>query len=169
MLSKEMEQRLNDQINEELYSSYLYLSMSAWFEHQGLNGFAKWMKVQAEEEKFHADKFYNYVHERDGRVILRAIEAPPSDFSSSREVFTEALNHEIKVTGLINGLADLAVTEKDHATNQFLQWFIEEQVEEEASVRQVLDELKLTGDAGGGLFMLNRELGQRTFTPPADE
>ena len=170
MISKKMEDALNNQVNAELYSAYLYMSMSAYFETEGLSGFARWMKSQAQEEQLHAEKFYSYINERNGRVILKAIDAPPVKWDSALAVFKDTLVHEQKVTGLINNLLDLAIEEKDHAAHQFLQWFVEEQVEEEDNVRQVIDELNLIGGGGSGMFMLNRELGQRVFTPaPATE
>jgi ferritin len=168
MLTQRMEDALNEQINAELYSAYLYMAMAAHFSAEGLPGFATWMHAQAREEQFHAEKFYNYIHERDGRVALRAIDAPPAKWDSPLAAFQDTLAHERGVTERINRLMDLAVEEKDHATRGFLQWFVDEQVEEEDSVRQVIDELKLVDGTGGGMFMLNRELGQRTFSPPAD-
>jgi len=164
-----MEDALNEQINAELYSAYLYMSMSAYFENEGLNGFAHWMKFQAQEEQLHAEKFYSYINERNGRVILKAIDAPPVKWDSALAVFKNALAHEEKITGLINNLVNLAIEEKDHAAHQFLQWFVEEQVEEESNVRNVIDELNLIGGGGSGMFMLNRELGQRVFTPSPAE
>ncbi len=169
MLSDNMEKALNEQINAELYSAYLYRSMAAYFEHNGLNGFANWMKAQAKEEEFHAEKFYNYINESDGRAIFLAIDAPPSEWDSPLAAFQDALGHEKEVTARINNLVNLANEEKDHATQIMLQWFVSEQVEEEDSVRQVIDELKLVNGTGGGMFMLNRELGQRSFAPPAGE
>ncbi len=168
MLTQRMEEALNEQINAELYSGYLYMAMSAYFAKEGLPGFATWMHAQAQEEQSHAEKFYNFILERDGRVTLKTIEAPPASWDSALAAFQDSLAHEQKVTDRINKLMDLAVEEKDHATRGFLQWFVDEQVEEEDSVRQVIDELKMVGGAGGGMFMLNRELGQRSFSPPAD-
>jgi ferritin len=124
------------------------------------------MRAQAQEEMVHAMKFYDYVNERGGRVILGPIEAPPSEWESAVAVFDATYKHEQKVTGLINDLVDLAIEEKDHATNNLLQWFVSEQVEEEASASGVLNKAKLTGDAPGGLFMLDQELGARVFTMP---
>jgi ferritin len=167
MLNNKMQEALNSQINAEIYSSYLYLSMSAYFESINLSGFASWMRAQAQEEMVHAMKFYDYVNERGGRVILGPIEAPPSEWESAVSVFDATYQHEQKVTGLINDLVDLAIEEKDHATNNLLQWFVSEQVEEEASASGVLNKAKLTGDAPGGLFMLDQELGARVFTMPA--
>jgi ferritin len=154
---------LNEQINAEQYSAFLYLSMSAWFEDKGLPGFANWMYVQYQEELTHANKFFNYVNERSGRVELKAIDQMPVEFESVIDVVEKTLEHEQKVTGLINNLMDIAVETRDHATQSFLQWFVDEQVEEEASVQELLDALKLTKAEGNGLFMLDRELGQRTF------
>ncbi len=167
MLNEKLEKALNDQLNAEFYSAYLYLSMAAYFRSISLSGFANWMEVQYQEEVAHAMKFYNYINERGGRVIMQAIEAPPTQWESPLAVFEATLKHEQKVTGLINDLVELAIQEHDHATNIFLQWFVTEQVEEEDSASEVVEKLKLMGDARGGLFMLDRELGQRTFTPPA--
>jgi len=159
---------LNNQLNAELYSSYLYLSMAAYFESKDLQGFGHWMRVQAQEELFHGMKFYDYIKDRGGKVNLKAIEGPPTNWDSPSAPFEHALNHEKKVTGLINDLVNLAIEEKDHATNNFLQWFVKEQVEEEASADEVVQKLKLTGGKGNGLFMLDQELSQRLplFTFP---
>jgi len=162
MLSEKMNGELNKQINAEMFSSYLYLSMSGWFESKGLSGFATWMRMQAKEETFHAEKIYDYVYERGGRVTLGGIDQPESDWSSALNVFEEALKHEEMVSGMINDLVNIAIEEKDHATNNFLQWFVAEQVEEEASAQAVVDKLKLIGD-GSGLFALDQEMGRRTF------
>ena len=166
MLSKKMQDALNKQVNAEIYSAYMYQSMAAWFEAKALRGFANWMNCQAKEEMVHAFKLYDHINERSGRVTLTAIKAPPTEWDSPVKVFEDTYAHEQKVTGLINGLVDLAVAEKDHATNSFLGWFVDEQVEEEASANEVLEKLKLLGDAQGGLFMVDRELGARVFTPP---
>lgn len=166
MLTPKMEQALNDQIKWELYSAYLYLSMSAYFADKGLPGFAHWMRMQAQEEHFHAMKFYDYVLERGGRVELQAIDAPPSGWSSSMEVMEETLKHEQHVTLLINDLVDVAISERDHASNIFLQWFVTEQVEEEDSVSEALAKLRLVGSEGNGIFMLDKEMGTRVFNPP---
>jgi ferritin len=166
MLSEKMQKALNGQLNAELYSAYLYLSMSAYFESLNLAGFANWMKVQAQEETVHAMKFYAHINERAGRVKLGAVEGPALEWDSPLAAFEAAYAHEQKVTGLINDLVNIANGETDHATEIFLQWFVTEQVEEEASADAVVQQLKLVGDAPGGLFMLDRELGQRVFTPP---
>ena len=169
MISKNMENALNEQVNAELYSAYLYLSMESYFKAQNLNGFANWMRVQTQEEVSHAMKIYDFINERGGRVLLKAIEGPETDWDSALAVFKAAYEHEQKVTGLINNLVDLAIKEKDHATNSFLQWFVNEQVEEEASADEIVQQLKMMEKAPGGMFMLDRELGQRVFTPPAAE
>ena len=134
-----------------------------------LPGFAGWMKVQAQEEMSHAMKIYDFVHERGGAVKLMPIDGPPVRWKSPVGVFEATLAHEQKVTGLINKLVDLAIKEKDHASNIFLQWFVTEQVEEEASADGILQQLKRMGDAGHGLLMMDREMGSRVFTPPAGE
>jgi ferritin len=167
MIDEKMQEALNKQLNAELYSSYLYLSMSAYFQSVNLAGFANWMRVQAQEELAHALKFYDYVNERGGRVVLQPVDEPPSEWDSPLAVFEHVYEHEQKVTGLINKLVDLAVEARDHATNNFLQWFVSEQVEEEASADEVVQKLKLVGDAPGGLFMVDRELAQRVFVAPA--
>jgi len=166
MISKKIEEALNGQVNAELYSAYLYLSMESYFKSLDLNGFANWMRVQTQEEIVHATKIYDFINGRGGRIILKAIEGPPTQWDSPRAVFEAAYAHEQKVTGLINGLVDLAIKEKDHATHTFLQWFVNEQVEEEASADTVVQQLKMMENAPGGLFMLDRELALRVFTPP---
>lgn len=168
MFSKKMEKAFNDQINAELFSYYLYLSMSAWFTTKNLNGFATWMEAQAQEEMSHAMKFFRHIQERDGVVKLQAIKQPQLTWKSPLEVFKATLQHEKHVTSLINNLVDLAIKEKDHASNAFLQWFVNEQVEEEATANEKLEEIKMAGSNHHTLFMIDRELGQRTFTPPAE-
>ena len=167
MLSKKMESALNKQMNAEMYSAYLYLSMGAYAASIGLGGFANWFRVQALEELSHAMKFFDYVNERGGRVTLAAIDAPPTDWESPVALFEETLKHEQKVTGLINRLVDIAREESDHATDNMLQWFVAEQVEEEGSAETLLSKVKLMGDKGEGLYMVDRELAARVFTPPA--
>lgn len=166
MLKEKMEAALNGQINAELYSSYLYMSMATWFDQKQLPGMAHWMRVQAQEEMTHALKFYNYLNERGGRVLLTAIEGPPTDWDSPLAVFQAVAAHEAKVTGLINGLMDLAQELKDHASASLLHWFIDEQVEEESSADEVVGKLKLTQNEASGLFMMDNELGARVFTMP---
>jgi ferritin len=167
MLSQKIQDAFNQQINAEIYSSYLYFSMSNYFESRSLKGMANWMRIQAQEEMVHVGKFCDFINERGGRVVLTQIEGPKTDWESPSEVFEEALGHEQKVTGLINGLVDLSIGENDHASNSFLQWFVNEQVEEEASVQEVVDNLALAGDFGGILFMLDKDLGQQTLPSPA--
>jgi ferritin len=169
MLSDKMQEALNKQVNAELYSAYLYLSMAAYFYGMNLNGFANWMKVQNQEETLHGMKFYQFINERGGQIKLEAIAQPPISWSSPLDVFEETLKHEEKVTGLINDLVDLAMAERDHATNAFLQWFISEQVEEEASANEIVQNLKLAGNDPNALFMLDREMGARVFNPPPAE
>ena len=169
MLSERMEAALNGQLNAELYSSYLYLSMSANFQALNLGGFANWMRVQTQEELVHAMKFYDFINERGGRTTLQSVDAPPTQWDSPLAAFEAALAHEQKVTALINDLVDLALAERDHASNAFLQWFVTEQVEEEDSANDVVQKLKLVGESQGGLFMLDRETGARKFTPPASD
>jgi ferritin len=156
-----MQEALNKHTNAELYSSYLYLSMSAYFQSVNLAGFSAWMRVQAREELAHAMKFYDYVIERGGRVTLQPVEAPRSQWDSPLAAFEDAYRHEQKVTGLINQLVDEAVQTRDHATNNVLRWFVSEQVEEEASVDAIVQKLKLVGGAPGGLFMIDHHLGER--------
>ncbi len=169
MLKENMEKALNEQINAELFSAYLYLSMSAYFESIDLAGFGNWMKLQAQEEAEHAMKIYDFVNQRGGRVILTAIEAPQSEWKSPLDAFEDVYSHEQKVTKMIHDLVDLALQEKDHASNNFLQWFVSEQVEEEDSAQTVLQKLKLIGDKGHGLFMIDRELGNRKAESGSEE
>jgi ferritin len=166
MLSEKVRSALNEQVNAELYSSYLYLSMCSYFKKINLAGFATWMEVQALEELMHATKFFNFISGRGEQVKLTAIDGPPTTWDSPLNVFEEVYRHEIKVTGLIHRLLDIAMEERDHATANFLQWFVTEQVEEEESADNVVQKLKLIGGEGGGLFMLDQELGARVFTPP---
>jgi ferritin len=167
MIDVKMEKAINDQIVAEMYSAYLYLSMAAYFDGEGLSGLAAWMRVQFQEEQMHALKMFDYVGERGGRVRLGAIDAPPSRWDSPLDVFERTLAHEQMVTGLINKLVDLAHELSDHASDNFLRWFVTEQVEEEDTADSIRRQLKLIGDNGQGLLMLDRELGTRVFTPPA--
>ena len=169
MLSDKMQAALNKQLNAELYSGYLYLSMNAYFKGLNLDGFANWMHYQALEELTHGMKFYDFINQRGGQVILDQIEAPPTSWNSPLAVFEATLEHEQKVTGLINDLMEVALSERDHATQIFLQWFVSEQVEEEESVGGVLEQLKLMGAAEGGLFMIDRELAKRSAGGESEE
>lgn len=161
MLTEKMQKALNSQLNAELYSSYLYLAMHAYFKSVSLDGFANWMYYQAQEELMHSMKFYDFITQRNGKVQLMEVKAPPANWDSPLAVFEATLEHEQKVTGLINDLVDIALEQRDHATQIFLQWFVSEQVEEEESVSGVLEKLKLMGEAQGGLFMMDRELAKR--------
>ncbi len=161
MLSDKMLKALNDQINAEYLSSYIYLSMAAFFYDRNLPGFAGWMRVQAQEEMEHALKFYDYVNDRRGRITLTAIQAPPAEWASPLAAFQAAYDHEVKVTGMINNLVNLANAEKDHATASFLKWFVDEQVEEEAQTDSVVQQLRMIGDSKGSLFYVDRHLGKR--------
>ncbi len=162
MIDEEIEKAINDQINEEMYSSYLYLSMSAWFESISLKGFANWMKVQAKEEMDHAMKFYNYIHQRGGKVHLSEIKAPPHEWSSPLHAFEETLKHEKHITACINALVDLAERKRDRTTFNMLQWFIDEQVEEEANDEEIINKLKMI-EGSNGIFMLDGQLAKREY------
>ena len=162
MLSKKMLDALNKHLNEEFYSSYLYLSMAAYFEEQNFKGFANWFKIQSQEEYGHAMKFYAFIIQTGGGVTLKEITAPKTNWKSVMEGFKDTLAHENKITGLIHKLVDLAMQSKDYAANNFLQWFVNEQVEEVATVEEIINKLEMIGDNKGGLYMLDRELGART-------
>jgi len=167
VIKEKVQDAINRQINREIYSAYLYLSMQSYFESVNLKGFANWMKVQVQEELTHAMKLYDYLFQRGGRVILQPIEAPPGDWSSPLGVFEETYEHEQVVTSSINDLVELAHSEKDHASYNMLQWFVSEQVEEEDNASNLIEKIKLMEDAPGGLFMLDKELATRVFAPPA--
>lgn len=160
-ISPQMEVALNEQIHAELASAYLYLSMSAYFDHLAYPGFAKWMAVQAQEEMGHARRFMAYVNDRNARVTLKTLEQPKKDWISVQEAFSDSLHHEEEVTGRIHNLVKLAESEKDYATQNFLQWFVTEQVEEEGAVVNILNTLDKIKDSAVGLVMLDKELGQR--------
>ena len=161
MIPEKIQKAFNDQINEEMFSAYLYLSMSAQFAEESLDGFAAWMAAQAHEEMVHAMKFYNHIIERGGKIELLAIAKPDGDFGKPIDAFKAALKHEEHITACIDKLMNLAIDEKDHPSRSMLQWFVDEQVEEEASVGKVVDQLEMIGDAKNGLIMLDRELGRR--------
>lgn len=161
MLSKPIQDALNEQIKHEINSAYLYLAMSAYCESITMPGCARWLKVQWQEELEHSMRLFNYVYDRGGRVTLQAIDRPQADYSSVKEVFTQVLAHEQKVTALINTLFGLAVKENDYATQVEVQWFIKEQVEEEKHAAEILDTLKIAGESGPSLIMLDRHLGSR--------
>jgi ferritin len=161
MISKPVLDSMNNQIMHEFYSAYFYLSMSAHFEAENLPGFATWMRVQAGEEQGHALKFYQYILDRGGKVALQAIPQPPVTFTSAKDIFEQVYTHEQKVTGLINAIYNVAVAEKDVASQIFLQWFINEQVEEEKNASQILDTLNKIGTSVGNLYQLDHRLGKR--------
>lgn len=164
-----MEKALNKLLNEEIYSSYLYLSMSAYFESENLPGFANWMLIQYKEEYDHAMKFFHHINERGGRVKLESISKPKGDWNSPMDVINDTLQHEQKITSQINEIVDLAFVSKDHASYNFLQWFVSEQVEEEANVTSIREQLKMIEDSKSALFFLDKELGKRTATPTTQE
>lgn len=167
MICKKLEAALNDQINAEFYSAYLYLSMSAYFDSINFGGFANWMLVQFQEEQFHAKKMFDYLIERGGKVTLTKIAAPPIEWSSPISAFEATLEHERMVTRRINDLVYLARDERDNAVEVFLQWFVGEQVEEENTAETLLGQLKIAESSPHALLMLDRELALRVFTPPA--
>ncbi len=167
MISKKIAKILNKRINEELYSAYLYMSMASYSDFKGLKGFVNWFNVQIEEELTHAKKFYQYVIDQGERVILDTIEKPPSNFKSPLDLFEKTLEHEKLVTSSINKALEIAKQEKDNATSIMLQWFVTEQIEEMASANDIIQQLKLVGSDGSGLFMIDKQLSTRTFTPPA--
>lgn len=160
-MNKALQDALNGQIKHEFYSAYVYLSMSAYAESLNRKGFARWLRVQAQEEVKHAMKFFDFIHDRADQVILQGIEPPPTKFKSLLEVFQKALAQEQKISGLINGLYDLAVAKKDYPAQALLQWFALEQVEEEKSAAEIVEQLKLVGAEAIGLFLLDKELGER--------
>jgi len=162
-ISKKMQTAINEQINAEIYSAYMYLGMSTHFQTNGLPGFANWMYVQWQEELTHAMKFLKYVEERGGKVELKQIDCPPQDWKSSLQIMQASLKHEQHVTSLINKLVELSLEEKDYATHNMLQWYISEQVEEEANVSAIIDELEMVGDNKQGFLMIDRELRGRAF------
>ena len=162
MLNSKVEKALNNQIRKEFYSSYLYLSMAAQLESMNLKEFAHWMQIQASEETKHGMKIYKHVHDRGGKVTLQPIDAPPPSWKSAKEIFTKAYQHEQQVTESIDNIVHLARATKDNATEVFLQWFVNEQVEEEATANEILQKLQLIGDSTPGLVMLNGELHKRS-------
>lgn len=161
MLEEPIEEALNEQINAELYSQYLYLSMAAFYADHGLPGFASWLRTQADEERAHAMRIYDFVLERDGRVTLDSIDSPPTEWEGPAAAFEDAYQHEVEISRMIDDLVALAREENDNATENMLQWFVAEQVEEEATAKDILDKLEYVGDDGPGLLMVDQELGQR--------
>ncbi|MFH0919474.1 MAG: ferritin [Fibrobacterota bacterium] len=167
MISQKLQDAINEQINKELFSEYLYLQMQAWCLDHDLEGFANWMDVQTKEERMHAMKFYNFQNDRGGTLLLKPIDGPKTDYKTPEDLFTYGLEHEKFVTARISALMDLAIKESDHAAVSFLKWFIDEQVEEEANFTKVLNKVRLSGGQGAGLFMIDQELAKRVFVPPA--
>jgi len=171
MIDQKMADSINDQINAEMFSAYLYQSMAAWLSDQGYSGMAVWMTAQAQEEMIHAMKFYYYLLERGGVVELKQIDAPPTAWDSPLVAFEAALAHEEYITDRINKMMDLAIEINDHAAKGFLQWYVDEQVEEEDNANENVDKLNMVGESGNGLYMLDKEFGARPvlFTMPAGE
>jgi ferritin len=168
MLGKKMQDALNEQLNREMYSAYLYMSMSAHFSHNGLKGFANWFMVQYHEEMMHAMKIYEYMNLQGGRILLKALPQPPSEFESPLDAFNKTLDHEQFITKSIDDLMELALAEKDHASQIFLQWYVTEQVEEESNDNEIISQLKIIRDDPNGLMMLDRELATRATTVPTE-
>jgi len=166
-LSEKMQGALNGQINAEMYSSYLYLSMAAYFESVDLSGCASWMHVQAREEELHVHKIFDFIIERGGRVVLDAIAKPPSEWKSPLDAFQNAFDHEQKVSALIGDLVTLAREQRDAASESFLRWFVDEQVEEEANVDRIVKMIRMSEGQPAAMFMIDRDLGARMFTVPA--
>ncbi len=169
MLSEKMQAAMNKQINAELHSAYIYLSMSAYFEDANLTGMAQWMRMQSSEEVAHATKFFDFINERGGRVLLAPLDGVPTTWDSPLDVFKAAYAHEQKVTGMIHNLVDLALEERDHASNSFLQWFVYEQVEEESPADDIVQKLTLAGNSAPALLFLDAELGRRQAEAAAGE
>ena len=169
MISKKIQQALNEQINHEIGSAYLYLSMAAYFGSAGFDGMAQWMHVQAHEEYIHAMKFFNHILERDGKVELLELTKPKAKWATPLAAFQDAYKHEKFITSKIHALVELAMKEGDHAAGILLQWFVTEQVEEEATASKVVQMLERIGDSGNGMFMLDKELGNRTMTAETEE
>lgn len=168
MLSPKLTEAMNKQINAEIYSSYMYYSMSTYFEALSLKGFAHWIRVQALEELTHVQKFATFMADRGARALMHAVEAPPAEWDSPLAAAEAVYEHEVLVSGLVNDLMDLALEERDHATVNFMQWFIGEQVEEEASADEIVQQLKLVDKTKGGLFLLDKEMDKRSFVMPQE-
>ncbi|MBK9331122.1 MAG: ferritin [Ignavibacteria bacterium] len=165
MLTKKLQDAINEQINKEFFSEYMYLSMSAYLESIEMEGFANYFNVQAQEEHFHAMKMFNFVHDKGGRVILKSLGEPKTEFSSVLNVIEEALEHERYITKSINDLMDIAIKENDHSVKSFLEWYVDEQVEEEATMSRLIAKLKMINGEGLGLLTIDNELITRKFTP----
>lgn len=167
-MKETIQKAFNEHLNAEFYSAYLYLSMANYFASENLDGMASWMQIQTDEERLHAMKFIDFINERDGRVVLKAIDEPKFEWESPLHAFKDAYAHECEISAKINALADLAIKENDHAANQFLQWFISEQVEEEATALTIVGKLEMVGDHSMGLLMMDQELGRRTAAASDD-
>lgn len=168
MISEKMLAALNSQLNREHFSALFYLSMSAYTEELGFKGISRWFKIQHHEEFYHAMKIYDYIHSRNGKVELLELEEPDQIYKSVEDVYQKTLVHEEAVSEMINTLMDIAVAEKDHSAQIFLQWFVTEQVEEEGNVQDILTRIKLINNEGSGMIMLDQELGTRQLTVPVD-
>lgn len=166
MINEKVGKILNEQVNKELYSAYLYLAMSAYFSDMGLLGFANWMRIQAQEEQAHAMLIYDFLLDRGEKIILTTIEAPPITWNNSLQVLEEVAKHENYVTGLINNIIAVAEEAKDRATMSYMNWFVDEQVEEEANAKEIIDKLKLIGDDKSALYLLDKDLSTRVFVQP---
>ncbi len=166
MISTKMQDALNEQVNKEFFSAYMYLAMSGYCNTLGLPGFAHWMRMQYEEEIMHVTKMYDYIQDQGGEVLLKAIEQPEQEYGTPLEIFETTLEHEQYVTTLIHRLMDLAVEERDYATQTFLQWYVTEQVEEESNVNDIVSPLRMVGDDKGGLMMIDQQLGGRLAPTP---
>jgi len=166
MINKDVYNVLNEQINKELYSAYLYLSMSAYFSDLGLLGFANWMRIQFQEEQAHGMLIYDFVINRGEKVVLEAIEAPKTTWNNPLNVMEEVLTHEVYVTGLINNVISVAEQNKDRATKSYMNWFVDEQVEEESNAQDIIAKLKLIGDDKSALYLLDKDLAARVFVQP---
>lgn len=161
MLSEKMEKGLNHQITDETYSSRVYLAMAVWCDHSGLNGAARFFYLQSEEERKHAQRIVNYVSEVGGRVVISDVKKPPEEYDSLKDVVEKASEHEKSITASVNKLAEASLEEKDYATFDFLQWFVDEQVEEEQMFKSLLDKFDLVGTEGHGIFVMDKEMGAR--------
>jgi ferritin len=168
-MNKKIEQAFNHHLNAEFYSSYLYLAMANCFTAKNLDGMASWMRIQAEEERMHAMKFLDFINQRGGRVALQQINQPQLDWAAPLDAFQQAYSHELEISQKIDALVDLATKENDHAAVNFLQWFVSEQVEEEANALAIVDKLKMVGDNMMGVLMMDAQLGQRTASPAGGE
>jgi ferritin len=168
MIPKELLEKMNEQVTHEFFSAHYYLAMAAYFLQEDLDGFANFFQVQAEEERFHAMKFFKFISDQGEMPLVKGFKDPRTDFASPQEVFELALQHEQLVTSLIHGLMDMAQKEKHHPSIIFLQWFVDEQVEEEATMGKLLRKIKMVGGEGAGLLFLDQELAARTFTPAAE-